>query len=591
LSRAEKTERQRLTVIRGEESFEEKVERFHAEHYGKIAKGSEGKIRSEIARLATLSAVAYEPERKTVAEKLGIRVSSLDAMVASMRPKTETELRGHAVEIKVCAPSETAVDGSDLVTSIVDQIGAYVHVSENEKLAVAVWCIASHAFEEFYIFPRLRLKSATSGCGKSTLLDLVECIVDKPFHADGVTGPTLFRVIEQCRPCLLLDEADRYVRSNDDIVLVIDSGHKRNGRTLRCVGEEQEVRAFSTWAPMAIASIGRLTTTVDNRSIIVTLQRKPPKTTLKRFRGDRVPEALAALRSRCARWVNDHREKLAATDPEVPEAIANREADNWRPLLAVAETIGGEWPEKARKAALALRGGAEDELGVRLLGDIRDVFKRAASEAMHSVDLTTALNEIEGAPWSEVSYGRPLTQTKLGHMLGDFGIEPEQIKIQGHNRRGYRLASFAKAFASYFDPDPSPDPPSPPSGSVTCATVLESREDSALQSATSDSCGSTLESGLNQQNQGGSTSSTLKGGIGANGQNGIPLDPDDGLSLHPSLHRFPACAHCGRSDPPPDRWDFNGVVVYLHEACASHWHPPAGVEPFTARSSTLGGVP
>ena len=31
--------------------------------------------------------------------------------------------------------------------------------------------------------------------------------------------------------------------------------------------------------------------------------------------------------------------------------MVNRTADNWRLLLAIADRAGGEWPEKARKAA------------------------------------------------------------------------------------------------------------------------------------------------------------------------------------------------------------------------------------------------
>jgi MoxR-like ATPase len=41
-------------------------------------------------------------------------------------------------------------------------------------------------------------------------------------------------------------------------------------------------------------------------------------------------------------------------DPLVSEALHDRAADNWRTLLAIADAAGGEWPKRARDAALAL---------------------------------------------------------------------------------------------------------------------------------------------------------------------------------------------------------------------------------------------
>jgi Protein of unknown function (DUF3631) len=47
---------------------------------------------------------------------------------------------------------------------------------------------------------------------------------------------------------------------------------------------------------------------------------------------------------KAARWTQDYADAIAAADPEMPDGIINREADNWRPLLSVADEAGGEWP-------------------------------------------------------------------------------------------------------------------------------------------------------------------------------------------------------------------------------------------------------
>jgi hypothetical protein len=41
--------------------------------------------------------------------------------------------------------------------------------------------------------------------------------------------------------------------------------------------------------------------------------------------------------------------------------LSDRGADNWRPLLVLAETAGGDWPHKARDAAQALSGADADD--------------------------------------------------------------------------------------------------------------------------------------------------------------------------------------------------------------------------------------
>jgi hypothetical protein len=132
----------------------------------------------------------------------------------------------------------------------------------------------------------------------------------------------------------------------------------------------------------------------------------------------------------------------------MPPAIGNRAADNWRPLLAVADAGGEDWAKRARQVAEAGIDD-EDEIRVRLLRDIRAVF---VDPVMHSQDLVRKLNALEDAPWSEFQKGKQLSQAKMAHMLHDFGIKPTQIKIAHLNRNGFHLHQFTAAFAAYLAP-------------------------------------------------------------------------------------------------------------------------------------------
>ena len=61
------------------------------------------------------------------------------------------------------------------------------------------------------------------GCGKSLLLECVACLVPRPEVASSITAASIFRVIDDQRPTLLIDEADRVIRG-DNPELIFSSG-------------------------------------------------------------------------------------------------------------------------------------------------------------------------------------------------------------------------------------------------------------------------------------------------------------------------------------------------------------------------------
>ena len=82
----------------------------------------------------------------------------------------------------------------------------------------------------------------------------------------------MFRVIEAAKPSLLIDEADSFAHENEELRGVINASHCRlDAFVVRAVpaGDDYEARQFSTWAPMAIASIGKVAATIADRSIMI----------------------------------------------------------------------------------------------------------------------------------------------------------------------------------------------------------------------------------------------------------------------------------------------------------------------------------
>ena len=232
-------------------------------------------------------------------------------------------------------------------------------LSDHAALAAALWVLHCHAHDAAFHSPRLTATSPTMRCGKSTLLRTIGRLVPRPLPTANITPAAMFRVIEAAKPTLLIDEADSFAHENEELRGVINSSHCRlDAFVIRAVpaGDDYEARQFSTWAPMAIASIGKVAATIADRSVIIAMERKPPGQTVARMRADR-DDGFGVLASKAARWVADHLEALRQADPDVPRALNDRQADNWRPLLAIADLAGGDWPT----ASAGCSAGAEHD--------------------------------------------------------------------------------------------------------------------------------------------------------------------------------------------------------------------------------------
>ena len=64
----------------------------------------------------------------------------------------------------------------------------------------------------------------------------------------------------------MIDEADTFLAEAEELRGVLNSGHRRTGEVIRDVGDDFEPRRFSTWAPVAIAAIGKIPGTLEDRS-------------------------------------------------------------------------------------------------------------------------------------------------------------------------------------------------------------------------------------------------------------------------------------------------------------------------------------
>jgi hypothetical protein len=152
--------------------------------------------------------------------------------------------------------------------------------------------------------------------------------------------------------------------------------------------------------------------------------------------------------------------------------LNDRAAEAWEPLLAIADEARGDWPARARAAAIDLYcDEPADSVGISLLRAIRDIFAQHEGEHILSADVVRALVQREGEPWAEwwsrdveraeaqLAAGQRPTAlqgpaTRLARLLHNFGVVPITVRDGEARGKGYRRADFDDPFSRYLGQKP-----------------------------------------------------------------------------------------------------------------------------------------
>ncbi len=332
-----------------------------------------------------------------------------------------------------------------------------------QAVAVALWVAHTHTAEAADATPYLAVTSPTKRAGKTRLLELLELLVAEPLRTTNISVAALFRRLDRRPATLLLDEADSiFARCSDgaeDLRALLNAGHRRGAQVIRCVGQGALIseRSFQVFGPKAIASINELPDTVMDRSIPIRLARRAPGDRIERFRRRDVEAEAAILATELRETLRPHIDALRAARPSIPAELDDRAADGWEPLLAIADAVGGEWPEKARRAAVDLQGTRrEEDVGVLLLGHILEAFEESSSDRLTTEQLLRRLVNRDEGPWP-VWWEQALRDaklrsagSKLSRLLRPFGISSTKVWAEGRSLQGYERRAFEDAWSRYF---------------------------------------------------------------------------------------------------------------------------------------------
>ena len=238
---------------------------------------------------------------------------------------------------------------------------------------------------------------------------------------------------------------------NEDIRAMVNAGHRKGATAGRCVvrGTTITTEELPSYSAVALAGIGTLPDTLMSRSVSIWMRKRGPGESIEPFRPRLHQSEGHALREQLADWMAS----ICGLPPwpTVPSEITDRDEDKWEALLIVGERAGGDWPERARSAAVTLVTdvtASRPTLGVQLLTDLLHVFTVKGVDKLFTETILRSLNSIVDSPWGSLQ-GRPLDARRLAGLLRPFGVLGGTIRVGEQTGKGYQRAALQDPWLRY----------------------------------------------------------------------------------------------------------------------------------------------
>ena len=442
-----------------------------------------------IERMAGLSALEFARQGRAAADKLGITVSELKRVIKDhLKEQQASKGNGTPPMFEELEPWEDPVNGAEVLNAVLEQLQAHVIADIETLHMAALWVCMTWFVDVATVLPLAVITAPEKGCGKTTLLTAMSKMSNRPMQVAGTTAAFLFRVIELETPTLFIDETDTFMRDNEELRGLINSGHTRDSAFVgRVVGDNHEPKLFSTWSAKALSGIGHLPETIESRAIILKMRRKLKGEIALNIRRTPV-ERFATIKRQLARWADDNASAFSQIQP-VMQGLSNRDADNYEPLLAIAQLAGGDWVKHIENACLKLMEHASDNksIGEELLEACRDAFDTLKLDKIFTHELMEYLLKDEEAVFATYNRGKPIAPRQVSKRLSEYGIKSKDIRRGYEVKKGYDKSQFSEAWKVYLEGDNLPQNATKndfsPLEGILSATTLQTTPHAALRVA------------------------------------------------------------------------------------------------------------
>lgn len=342
--------------------------------------------------------------------------------------------------------TEVPTIATDTVLAAVEEVfNRYViFPSPGARDATVLWTAHTHVMGAWRSTPRLAVMSPNPGSGKTRVLELLDQLVPRAVFAVNLTPVVLWRALAR-GPVILFDEADTIFGRNgsasahQQLRAIINAGDRRSGTVIRASGTEG-LTEFPVYGACALAGLGALPETIANRSIVIQMRPRAAHEHVEPLRLSDAETHLNNVRDALTTWGQQSLSDLTRARPAMP--VADRQADVWEALVAIADHADGKWPERARNACRLLTAETGHlNIGTLLLTGVQALtFARIKTE-----DLLAALYT-NGAGWTP----RNLDAGSLARHLAPYDIKPGTIRFRSGSTsttaKGYYRRDFVKAW-------------------------------------------------------------------------------------------------------------------------------------------------
>lgn len=324
-------------------------------------------------------------------------------------------------------------DDEKLLGEIVRYIHKRCDISPQFELIAAHYVLMSWIFDRLNELPYLRVRG-DYGSGKSRFLRVVGSICYRPiFTAGATTTAPIFRIVDQVRGTLVLDEAD-FNKSDErsEIVKILNTGYQKGVPVLRCEGKGIfDVKSYDVYGPKIVATRQNFDDqALESRFLIEDMGRPKLRADIPIRLDDSSRDEARELRNKLLMWRFHNYHKPLQFDDKPLEGLQPRLQQIIIPLLAIMPS-----PDlKETLIAHARRYNAELIADRGLSWETEVVLAVLRLEERNQV-IELTVKEIATEVNSEMEIGENLSARKTGWILRSKML----LKAQRTNR-GYVLS-------------------------------------------------------------------------------------------------------------------------------------------------------
>lgn len=217
-------------------------------------------------------------------------------------------------------------------------IHKYLEVTPVFERIATYYVLFTWLFDKFNEVPYLRA-IGDFGSGKSRFIQTIGSLCYKPVFTGGATTPSpIFRIIDEVKGTLILDEADfRFSDMTSDIVKILNTGYQNGMPVLRSEGRGTfEVKAYDVYGPKIIATRETFKDkALESRFLVEEMGAGKLRSDIPRTLGEDFYSDATDIRNKLLKWRFDNYFKPIERREELIEGIHPRLNQIVIPLLSI----------------------------------------------------------------------------------------------------------------------------------------------------------------------------------------------------------------------------------------------------------------